>query len=251
MPNTRDLQGESSNILLIGDTGVHKTWLLGQVPDNFIFDFDKGLAILRGGSTDYETFKEAPKGTKVGPLLKQKGLYEYSEAWPVLIKKLNEFAAQYESGKLPYKNVSLDSLTFMSHIALNHVLKSTNQELPHQGSWGAQQEYIKRVLDQLVTWPIRLICTAHIQRDNNDITGVTEKLPLVTGKLAGLLSAYFDEVYFCESEVDEKGKQSFFVRTQSTPQLRQAKSRYGVPDKTPLDWKVISKYFDQPAAKVA
>lgn len=243
MPNTRDITNVSSNILLIGDSGTHKTHFLGGLPDNFIFDFDKGLSILRDVSVEYETYKEAPKGTKVGPLLKKEGLYEYATAWDAFTKHLNTFAEKYEKGEPLPKNISLDSLTFLGEIAMNKILKETNQEFPHQGSYGAQQVYLKKVLGQLTTWPTRLVCTAHIQRDENLNTGVTEKLPLITGKLAGFISAFFDEVYFCESKVDSNGKQQFFIKTRATPNMRQAKSRWGVPDDTELSWKALEPYF--------
>lgn len=242
---TSDITSAGSNILLIGDTGTHKTWFLGTVPRIYVFDFDRGMAVLRHKQppVEYDTFKEVPKGTEVGAVQSKAGLFKFGDAWPAFIKKLNEIGGLIDRGVFPYKAIGLDSLTFLSQIAMNHVLLTTDQKTPHQGSYGAQQEYIKLVLNTLTTWPVQLICTAHIQRDANDLTGTVEKLPLLTGKLAGFISAYFDEVYYCESSVDAKGVQEFKVITQSDSQIRQAKSRWGVPNKSPLDYEKLLPFY--------
>ena len=251
MANAKNITSADTNILLIGDSGTGKTNFIGTIADAgesvYVFDFDKGMATLAGKDVEYDTFKEASKGQKVLPFAKAQGVYEFAAAWPAFIKKLNDIGALIDQGKGP-QNIAFDSLTFMSMIAMSHVLFSTNQDMPHQGSWGAQQEYIKRVLNQVTAWPVRLICTAHIQRDTNDLTQVTEKLPLLTGKLAGLISAFFDEVYYTEVDTDKNGKQTFWLRTASDVAVKQAGSRLKVPNKTPSDFREVRKFFPKPAS---
>lgn len=251
MPNARDLISTDTNILLVGDSGTFKTGFIGTIADAgesvFVFDFDKGLQTIAGKNVEYETFKELDRNQAQPKFGAKAGLYKFAEGWPAFIRKLNELGERIDKGTGP-QNIAFDSLTFMSMIAMNHVLLTTNQATPHQGSWGAQQEYLKRVLNQVTAWPVRLICTAHIQRDMNDITQVTEKLPLLTGKLAGLISAFFDEVYFTEVETDKSGKQTFTLKTTSDLNVRQAKSRLQVPNRTPTDFREVRKYFPKPAS---
>lgn len=246
--NSKDITSGRSNILLIGDTGTHKTRFLGSCPKPYVFDFDAGMAINRDRSIEYDTYKDIPWsgfGPKREPneMEKKAGFYTFGTGWNAFIKKINDIGETMSKGTCPYLTMGLDSITFMSELAMNAVLLQQDKFVIHQGSYGAQQQYIKTVLSQLTAWPIRVVCTAHIQRDKNDITETVEKLPLVTGKLAGFLSAYFDEVYFCESEVQASGEQKFTVKTKATPSMRQAKSRWGVPDGTNTDFAAVEKFF--------
>lgn len=239
MANTSAITSGDSNILVIGDSGTYKTRFLGTIPEIYVFDFDKGMASNRDRNMEYDTFRDAPKGQKP---LKGSGLYQFGTGWKEFIKQLNVIGSRIESGKGP-KVIGLDSLTFMSELAMNDVLVTTNQASPHQGSYGAQQQYLKQVLGELTAWPVRLVATAHIQRDTNDITQIQEKLPLLTGKLAGLISAYFDEVYFTDTT------DGYRFLTKGNPSMRQAKSRWNVPDKTKMDWEEISKFLPDVGAK--
>lgn len=248
--NTKDLTSASSNILLVGDSGTHKTWFLGDIPGLYIFDFDGGLSILRGRDIRYDTFKEVPKGVKVTAKQKEAGQYEFGEAWPAFFKKLQDIGVEIDKGTGP-SALAFDSLTFLSMIAVNNILKTTGHDSPHQGTWGAHHEYFKRIFSQVTAWPVRIIATSHIERKENDLTQTTEKLPLLAGKLAGLIGAFFDEVYFTDSTVDASKKQTFSLRTMGTPQLRQAKSRFGVPDGTEVSWAAVSKYYTLPAGGAA
>lgn len=239
--NTNTITSGDANILIIGDSGTKKTRFLGTIPGIYVFDFDKGMASNRDRSVEYDTFRDAPKESPIilPPLTK------FAEGWPKFIAKLNALGALIEKGQGP-KVIGLDSLTFMSELAMNHVVAQQKEGAGiHQGSYGAQQQYIKTVLGQLTAWPIRLVATAHIQRNDNDITGVTEKLPLLTGKLAGLISAYFDEVYFTDAGIG--GEPKFL--TKATPSMRQAKSRWNVPDKSEMTWEAISKSLPAVASK--
>lgn len=263
MANAKNITSGDANILVVADSGGYKTRFLGTFPPGWVevADFDKGMASLAGTDIEYETFKEADKGQKVRPEERKQGVYEYATAWPAFIQWVNKIGDRLEQKKGP-KVVAFDSLSHMSMIIMNKILKDNGWDVPNQGAYGAQQEYLKRVLNQVTAWPVRLVCTAHIQRDENLNTGVIEKLPLLTGKLAGFISSFFDEVYFVDviekpavAAVPAKdGKPAIpaqpaqrgpVVRTKATPTMRQAKSRWNVPDGTPLDWKEISKYLPE------
>lgn len=248
--NTKDITSASSNILLVGDSGTHKTFFLGSVPRIYTFDFDKGMTILRGKDVQYDTFKDAPKGWNVPELqTKRDGVYPWGFGWTAFIKKLNEIGLAIDKGLGP-KAIGLDSLTFMAELAMNDILrttKTTEAGNPTIASYGALLGYMKAVLGQLTAWPIRIVVTAHIQRHENDITQIQEKLPLIAGKMSGLISAFFDEVYFCESEVLAGGVQKFTIKTKATPSMRQAKSRFGVPDGTETVFSAVEPFFLKPA----
>lgn len=243
--NSNDIASGDSNILIIGDSGTHKTRFIGGIPGIFVYDFDKGMASTRGMGAEYETFRDAPRNSKPRP---GSGLHKWSEGWPAFIQHLNKMGELIDKGQGP-KVIGLDSLTFMSELAMNNVVSGQKGPEIHQGSYGAQQQYLKQVLGDLTAWPIRLVATAHIQRNTNDITQIEEKLPLLTGKLAGFISAYFDEVWFTNSPA--QGGQGYTFITAANPSIRQAKSRWNIPNGTKMDWAEVSKYLPDKAGSVS
>lgn len=278
MANSKNITSGDANILIVGDSGTQKTRFFGTFPEGTVevADFDKGMASLSDKSVEYETFKEAAAGQIVKPWQTKLGIYPAGLAWPAFIQWINKVGDRLEQGKGP-KVIGFDSLSFMSMIAMSKILKDNGWDVPNQGAYGAQQEYLKRVLNQVSAWPVRVVCTAHIKRDDNLVTGISEKLPLLTGQLAGFISAFFDEVYFVEpvavvakpavpaqAAVPAKDGQpakpavpaqpavpasnQIVVRTKATPSMRQAKSRWNVPDGTALDWNLIGKYLPEKQA---
>ena len=257
MANSKNLTSGDANILIVGDSGTHKTRFFGTFPEGTVevADFDKGMSSLAGKNIEYDTFKEAAAGQIVKPWQAAHGIYTAGTAWPAFIQWLNKIGDRIEKGTGP-KVIGFDSLSFMSMIAMSKILKDGGWDVPNQGAYGAQQEYLKRVLNQVSAWPVRVVCTAHIKRDDNLVTGVSEKLPLLTGQLAGFISAFFDEVYFTDPvAVPAKpavggappvpASTQIVVRTKATPSMRQAKSRWNVPDGTPLDWEAIKQYLPE------
>lgn len=250
MANAKNITSARSNTLLIGDAGTHKTFFAGTVPGNYVFDFDAGMATLRGRDIEYDTFKDLGRYTPEGgawiaePWHNEQGLYTFGHGWDAFYKKFMEKMNLIKT-KAPNapKAITFDSLTMMSMLAVNKILKDTGQPAPHQGTWGAHHEYFKTIFSMATALPVQLIATAHIQRDNNDLTGVTEKLPLLVGKMAAMIPIFFDEVYFCQTDVDAVGAKKWWIETSRTPAMTQAKSRWNVPNKTPTDYAEISKFF--------
>lgn len=257
MANTKNITSGDANILIVGDSGTHKTRFFGTFPPGTVevADFDKGMASLVGSDIEYTTFKEASAGQIVKPWQTALGIYAAGTAWPAFIQWINKIGDRIEKGTGP-RVIGLDSLSFMSMIAMSKILKDNSWDVPNQGAYGAQQEYLKRVLNQVSAWPVRVVCTAHIKRDENLVTNIVEKLPLLTGQLAGFISAFFDEVYFTDPvAVVAKpavgaipavpARNEVVIRTKATPSMRQAKSRWNVPDGTRLDWAAISPFLPE------
>lgn len=253
MPNTKELAlSPYPHILIVGDGGTRKTWISGQFPSPYFFDFDKGMSILRGVPVDYDTFKEAPRGSKV--FNPEKGIYEFGKCYPAFLLKLNDIGAQIDAGTCPFKTLVMDSLTTFGNVALNHVLYEAAKDGRYkwgdpvdQGLWGAQMRLMETVMDQLTAWDIMLVVTAHVQRDTNTVTMNVEKLPLTTGKFAGKVGVYFDDVWYMEPEAEG----AIVIKTKQNKMMRQAKSRYNVADGSAVDWNVIKKFLLEPAAQPA
>lgn len=260
MPSTENLTlSPTPSILIVGDSGTHKTHFIGSAtkvfgeapPSVFVFDLDFRLAVLRGRKgIDYDSFRDMRPGSTVTN--KEKGWYSFGTGWSAFIKKLNDIGALMDKGDCSYKVLGFDGLTQMSDLCMNYVMQQAGKagQAPQIQDYGSQQQLLKGVLNQLTAWDIVKIMTAHIQRNQNDLTQVIEMLPLVTGKLAGAIGIYFDEVYF--GSVKTKGVDPklhlyglYTLTTMSDGLLRQAKSSCGVPNDTPTDfaecWKFINK----------
>lgn len=259
--NAKNITDSDGNVLIIGDGGSRKTDFLTRFPGIYVFDFDKGMAVARGRDVEYDTFKDTARIVKArngdgkatafdtvkpGEVQKAAGLYEYGTAWDAFYKKFISISELLDKrAPTAPKAIGFDSLTMMSFIALNKILKDTGHEMPHQGTWGAHHEYFKTIFSMATAWPIRFICTAHIKRDENQLMDTVEKLPLLAGQLAALIPVFFDEVWYTESAGG--GKQ--VIRTQQTPQLRQAKSRlWNIKDGTDFTWEELGKLISLPKA---
>lgn len=248
MANTKDIRPDpNASILLVGDSGTHKTYFLGTCPKPYVFDFDNGLRTIRGLDVEYDTFKEAPKGAsmKKGGSL---GLYEYGTAWPAFLTKLNEIGRLIDEGKCPYQTLAVDSLTTLTDVCQSYILKQNNRERMEIQDWGAFLQLMSTVFSQLTGWPILKVLTAHIRRMENDLTKLEEKLPLVPGQFAGRVPVYFDEVYYTEVAPKNPAKPADGLRWHivTTPSaiVRQAKSRHNVPSGTETSYEAIKQYLN-------
>ena len=263
MPSTSDIQlSPTPSILLIGDGGTRKTrFLIDAVQCGFrpyVFDFDRGMSILRGiEGIDYDTFKDAPFQSKV--VNEEKGIYEYGKAWPAFIEKLNNIGKKLDDGEPTYNLLMYDSLTTLSNIAMNFVLKEDGKSGKPAAiqNWGLQSALVERVMEQLTTWDVVKIATAHIQRNTNDLLDTTEMLPLLTGKLAGKIGIYFDEVYYCVTTTPSDSEKKAFpfgkpvLVTQQDKLMKQAKSRYGVKTGTETRFGAVWEQINAAAKRAA
>ncbi len=242
--NAKEIGGTNpeASIMLIGDSGSGKTNFLGGIPNVFIYDFDAGMATLRGKDIEYQTFKDAPQKQKVGSVLKKRGFYEYGTAWPAFIEHLNNTVGKaIDEGTWGNRPIALDSLTILMNMAMNHVIKESGRKVSDGiriQDWGQQIGLVETVLDQLTAWPILLITTAHVQRDTNQLLDTVEMLPLLTGKFAGRAPIYFDEVWYT-SVTGKSDARKYTLITESTGMVKQAKSRYGIKTGTPSNWEAV------------
>jgi hypothetical protein len=248
MPTTEDIKlDENTSILLIGDSGTSKTTFFGTCPKPlYVIDTDKGMSALAGvKGIGFDTFKELGHGEKAPTgKMKDEGFYEWGTAYPAIIQKINEVGRLIDAGKCDFKVIGIDSLTMLTDVATSYILKQNSKRYisdykDGRQFWGTFLNNMSELFGQLTAWPIIKVVTAHVRRDENQLTGVTEQLPLMPGQFSAKVSVYFDEVYFTDVV---KGK--YFLHTQTDAVRRQARSRkFKLPTGVvPTDYRAIMEH---------
>jgi hypothetical protein len=256
MPKTEDLKpGDKTSFLLIGDSGTLKTTFLGTLPKpTYIIDTDKGLGTLAGiKGIEYDTFKELSKNEKAPTgRMKEEGFYEWGTAWPAIIARMNEkIGRPLDAGNCEFKAFGVDGLTMLTDCATSYILKqngkkSIDEYKDGRQFWGAFLNNMSEFFGQISAWPMPKALTAHVRRDENQFTGITEKMPLVPGQFSAKVSVYFDEVYFTDIvnepvPAGQPKKTRPILHTQSDAAMRAARSRdLKIPTATlPPDYQAI------------
>lgn len=145
----------------------------------------------------------------------------------------------------------IDSLTTMSEALMNAVMKgnkkqkSRNQEIetyiPQLNDYQVQQYTIRDFLNIMCGLPCNFICTGHIDRSKDEVSGKMISTPMITGKLAQKIPMLFDEVYVTQTKQTSEGTEYYFL-TESDG-LYQARSRLAASGKIKKNERPDFKYI--------
>lgn len=189
MANAQNIELDSLKILLIGDAGTKKTILSSTFPDPHFVDFDGGMRSVRGRNITYITIGEQPtldqdfidlfgeKKAAHSGFLKGQYLIEH---WANTLTK--------------HQTLVIDSLTFYSAAALDHVQKLEKNKDMRQ-TYGGAQKLLAATFELLKNIECNVIVTAH-RSLIEETEGNIQYVPKTAGKsFALMLPAYFDEIW--------------------------------------------------------
>lgn len=212
-----DLSNLSLRSFIYGRAGSGKTWgaatYCKESGDTYFFDMDAGTLTLKhyGKVTGkYPQFDKYPR--EIG-------------AWERIMAKL-EMLNKDEK----VKNIVFDSLTTLSELKIEHILRVSNKKKFTKMSldlWGIFIGEMEQFFSGLSALKGKqVIMTAHEFNQQDEITGEILTLPLIYGKhLPSKIPLWFDEVY--HAEVEQKGNDIVYNwRTRSTSRYI-GKSRLG------------------------
>jgi len=190
MANTRDIKPNTLKVLLVGDAGTKKTILSSSFPDPHFVDLDGGMLSVRGKDITYVTIGEKettdPDFLAILKSPKYAGHSMFLKAQYLIEHWANTLTAN--------QTLVIDSLTFYSEAALNHVAALEKNKDARQNYMGAQN-LIRATFEKLKSLPCNVVVTAHrVLVEESE--GIMSYLPKTAGKsFALMLPSYFDEVW--------------------------------------------------------
>ena len=214
------------NSLIYGDFGTGKTHLLHTAPKPIlVHSFDPGGSVtLR-------------KWIDKGEVLVD-NRFEMDEDDRGNPKAYREWEAEFErlrKGGM-FENIGtyvIDSITTMSESLMNAIMtgndkqKSANSTvktfIPQLRDYQVQIYTIRDFINVCCGLPCNFICTGHIDRSKDEVSGKVISTPMLTGKQAQKLPMLFDEVYVTQTKQTSKGT-DYYMLTQSDG-IYQARSR--------------------------
>lgn len=225
-------------MLIMGDTGSGKTGSLASLANAgyklHILDYDNGLDVLASqvkkeclGNIEYETLTEKKK--VIGGNIMIQGT---PKSFARGLQLLTEWSQKYTT--LDHVIV-VDSLTFMSDAALEHVLAGNGHtgRQPEIQEWGLAMSLIEDVLSLLYSTDLQcnVIINSHIKYLNDEGTGqIKAQINTIGSKLPPKVGRYFNHMIwagFVGSKRVFKTKASMLMGLKS-PNPGKVKDQYSI-----------------------
>lgn len=192
MARTNAIEPTTLKILLIGDAGTKKTRLAATFPDPHFVDLDGGMLSCRDLDVHYVTIGEQvtvdPDFLAIYPKNAEK------KAKQSMFLKAQDYIEHLANTLTKDQTLVIDSLTFYSECALNHVQKLENNKDMRQ-TYGGAQKLIAASFELIKHLPCNVIVTAH-RALIEDADGNIQYVPKSAGRSFSIaLPSYFDEVW--------------------------------------------------------
>ena len=215
MPNAKDLDLTKlgkPKFLLVGSTGSGKTSQILTLPGKtFAYLFDpSSLSTLRGFDIEYEMFVPEVVNLAAHSLTKDKGdqKTQIAGAHEVYKKWESDYEEKAKKGFFTnIDNILFDSFTTFADIVMDRILYINNRagRWPQQDDWTAQMSTIRNVVRTLTGQQgMVLVCTAHDQIRQDEVTTRILNQIMLTGQLRAKLPLLFSDIWHmsCDSKKD-------------------------------------------------
>lgn len=199
-------------MLVIGDTGTGKTGALASLANAgyklHILDYDNGLDILSTAvkaealqNVEFETLTEKKKAVG-GQILIQGSPKSFAKGLALLTEWSQKYTSQEDI-------IVIDSLTFMSDAALEHVLAGAGHtgRQPEIQEWGLAMSLMEDVLSILYSDDLKcnVIVNSHIKYIQDEGTGLVKaQVNTLGSKLPPKVGRYFNHLIMAQQQATGK-----------------------------------------------
>ena len=192
IPLDRDAQRK---ILLWGRSGAGKTWSLRTLPEwcfpLALVDMDRGSMGIRehlnGPSYAFQPAQFNPEEGTTAPTA-----YSEGRKWILDMQKA-----------VNPKTWVLDSMTTFHDEVIEFCRNKSGRKAYDPTApldYGIALNLTKKLVRYLIATGSNVIVMAHVKSMPNEVTGVDEAVPALTGKLAEYMPRLFDEIYHAEAK---------------------------------------------------
>ena len=208
---TYNEQPKVFSAILFGPKGVGKTTSLRTaVKPVLLFSFDpQGPLVLQNEIDKGEVIvvpfeKENPDKPEVFRNFEK----EYQR-----LEKLGIFDA--------IGTIAIDSITTLSGAIMLQVLKDAGRlaKYPQQNDYPMMMSTLRKTVLKILGAPCHTIFIGHVDQMKDDISGIIQHVPDMVGKLKVQIPLLFSEMYFVESDSDDKGNWQTRFYTRSTKRV--------------------------------
>lgn len=227
MPNALDAAALTQHrILVLGDTGAGKTTQILTLPGKkYVYVFDQNaLLSLRGHDIDYDEFmpdivSAAAASLKSGV----PGDKRSSTKSDVFQRFESQWDERIQSGFFDqYDWICFDSSTTLLDLIMDRVLSINGRfgQWPQQDDYGPQMIAFQNICRTANGLGKGIYMTGHLETKQDKLTQKITNRPMMTGRLVAKIPLLFSNVWYCDSELDEKGKVNYRVQTVASSQNR-------------------------------
>ena len=219
MPNASDVKAQAFHrILLLGDSGSGKTSQIATLPGRkYVYAFDSNsLLTLRGQDVDYDEYLPTHVPSAVSSLTKGKADPRSTIASGVYQQFEQEFDTRVKDGFFDqYDWICLDSATTLLDLMMDRVLSINGRfgQWPQQDDYGPVMVAFINLCRTLTAMNKQVLVTGHLEVKQDQVTQKITNRPMMTGRLIVKIPLLFSDVFYCDSELDDKGHVNYRIQT--------------------------------------
>lgn len=209
--STKRKEPEPQKILIYGAMGSGKTYSLKTLPKSWfpavLLDIERGSRALEG------QFEE---GEFLTFLLEDQVANKNGVLRPVAYAQSLGVVSAIQEGELKCNTLIIDSITRLYNAILDFGLKDAAEDKkPGFDEWGAALRSTIKFVQLCAQLNKNIIFIGHEKAHANEVTGIEQGVPALSGQLGTLLPTYFDEVL--HTIVQGRGdKRAFYWETSPT-----------------------------------